>query len=319
MYRKTAFTTLTKIHQNIMSIKKLLSITLFVSYVIPCMANEDDTNSVFSNIDPQFLARNVGTSQRIKTKFGTIDFRDYYSRPITQLFDVIGEPDYQSGWIGYCEDSGPSLYSQIFNDSYNRLEIPIKAYTWRLDKGYLLCLCTYSDAERALSFPLSYRWDEPKSFAKWFAHHSYEDGFCLLFWKLVDNLKTAESYSFLDYPEWSTLGNRTKCDLYEFYLSNYVIFSPGRGKIHLKDVLGVSRDEYISDMGQPTYSQIYCKLFMPRSLREETYIIRDKIPLFFRVDEYYNKYTTNIHVYYDLRESLIWVNKDRYERVFIQY
>lgn len=187
-----------------------------------------------------------------------------------------------------------------------------------------MCLCTYSDKKRALSFPLTYRWvPDNDCCTQWFARHSDENGFCLLFWKWVDTMDRAESYSFLEKPIWAPLCDRSECSLYDVYLSYfpfYVYFSEYIDeRLSLADVLGVGRDTFISMTRKPTRTHLYCKWYMPKSILKECYLIRDKLPLFIRVDEYDNCNHEDIHVFYNLKNSLFFICENRQRKLIIEY
>lgn len=309
-----------------MSVKKILPLVIIGILGFSFQASAIHRRaSIFDNVMFDYLISTVGTSKQMEVGGKKIDFLEYYSKPVDNLFNDIGQPDYQSGWIGYCEYSGTSFYSRMFTADYRLCELPIKTYLWKMDQGYFMCMCTYSDEERALSFPLSYKWDFDSikgRFTYWFSRHSDEKGFCVLFWKWVDYIEQVELYTFIDKPDWRPLGEREVCSLYDYYVSDFRV-GASSGCDCLKSFIGKDRDMFLTGtklwgQSSPRNSVVYCKWFLPRSLKEETVIIKDKLPIFFRVDEYNSFPNEYYHVFYNMRDSLIFITTDRYERMVIE-
>lgn len=254
-----------------------------------------------------------------------LNFSHYFAKPVDKLFDTIGKPDLQTGWLCYYDYVNSSIFAKCFPDKYIDEEIPVKVYAWSNGAEFLVCFCTYNDKERALSFPFTYRLFDNSSgyFNDWFTYHSNDEGFYIFQWKIVKGLDDwqIDAEPGERYPPWCAYNERQEMDIRNYYFSNFRFRTEENDSTTLSSVVGTRRGELHFKYEKLSDSHIYCRTNMPQWLKEETYIIKDELPWLFRVDKYRNKRIMNneYDVIYDLQGKLLLIAVNREGHVHIDY
>lgn len=276
--------------------------------------------SSFSKINKEAYNKRLNVSNSISWRGKRLNFHDYFAKPISGLFETIGEPDYQSGWLGFCDTGGVSIISGLFNESYPNSEIPIKVYAWKKGGKYLLCFCIYDNEDMFTSFPLTYRWGRWESILEWFSFHSGDD-YRLLYWGVSISLEGNLPFLQFVHPIWSLYSERKEKSVKEFYFDTFgthLFPYEWTGYIaKLSEVKGIARMEMISRMGEPVTSNIY-RNDLPTFLRRETFLIRESIDSYVKVDRYPYGLDNNIDFFYDENDILIFMSVGRDDYFYIE-
>lgn len=287
-----------------------------------CAKGEDYSRSSFDFVDRNSATKWTRGLGIVSYKGKHIDLNNYFSKPISELFDVMGNPDYQTGWIDYFDCAGISIFAKLYKHGViTEEEVPIKAFAWKFNGEYLVCYCTYANMDMFTSFPISYRMDSVDNHNEWLMYSSENKGLCLLVWNKLKSIDMVLEYSNLDIHKWIKWKDRQDIDLNKYYLTNFVIPKDSYNLNHdikMRDVIGMDRESFYKYSKVPDDSLFYHKTSLPEDIWRELHFVADQLPSEFRIDRFSHP-IDSFDVVYDANDKVIFITMCRQEKLDIQY
>lgn len=211
-------------------------------------------------------------------------FEDAFGKDVSYIINLLGSPDYQTGAMEYIDYTGISPYWHLLGSSYEQSTIPIKAYAWKQDNGYVLCCCSYNDF-RFTQMPQCLIYNNGVFILQdWLSQHSGDEGFSIMSIRNVNDLNDA-SIACTNKVVWLNYNHTTTMSLRDFYCKSFS-FKPAGISKSLIEMIGEDRKHMHALLGHPCTSLSYRKCNVPSDIIYDCWIGYDTFPNKFYIDEY---------------------------------
>lgn len=218
----------------------------------------------------------------------TLRFNDLFKKSISDIIEILGAPENQTGWIDYIDTQRISFSSKLFVRHFPLLEIPIKAYAWDIEDGVFICLCTFDDI-RFHTFPMNITDSFDHVGTGWLASHSEDDGFKIFYWGIFNEIHSLQGFSLLDSLNWVGYEKRTPINLLDYYYDHFNIDSQwtiDNKTVPLRCLIGRDPTELEFLIKGKPMRRIALSIFSKYNANSYSWMLSNQLPFMYNIDRY---------------------------------